>query len=161
MRLLCLAAVVALATACGDVAEPTPVAPPDYCVHVEQADIAALFDRWDAALRSGSPNQVDGLYAADAVLLPTLSDTPRHSSAGRREYFRHFMEKRPGGRIDERRITLGCNSAVDTGLYTFVFMTGEHVRARYTFTYAYDGARWRITSHHSSRMPEASASPAH
>ena len=151
MRALLIAAVVATATACTDVAEPA--APPDYCVDVAEADIAALFGQWGEALRSGSPAQVDALYASDAVLLPTLSDVPRSSSTTRRDYFRHFMARQPQGRIDQRRIVIGCNYAVDTGLYTFVFLAGEQVAARYTFTYAYDGARWRITSHHSSRMP--------
>jgi hypothetical protein len=54
-----------------------------------------------------------------------------------------------------RTIFLGCNSAVDAGLYTFRFgKTGQSVNARYTYTYAWDGKQWLITSHHSSAMPE-------
>ncbi len=39
--------------------------------------IAALFDRWNAALRTGDPEKVAGLYAKDAVLLPTVSNRIR------------------------------------------------------------------------------------
>jgi hypothetical protein len=54
-------------------------------------------------------------------------------------------------------IDLGCNSAVDAGLYTFTFgSTGAVVHARYTYTYHWDGSQWLITSHHSSAMPEKS-----
>ena len=54
-----------------------------------------------------------------------------------------------------RQIELGCNSAVDSGLYTFRFAkTGATVQARYTYTYRWDGTQWLITSHHSSAMPE-------
>ena len=54
-----------------------------------------------------------------------------------------------------RQIELGCNSAVDSGLYTFRFAkTGDTVQARYTYTYRWDGTQWLITSHHSSAMPE-------
>ncbi|MFG3191053.1 SgcJ/EcaC family oxidoreductase [Streptomyces omiyaensis] len=38
-----------------------------------EREIAALFDRWNAALRSGDPERVTELYAEDAVLLPTAS----------------------------------------------------------------------------------------
>ena len=54
-----------------------------------------------------------------------------------------------------RQISIGADIAVDTGLYTFHYATtGESVRARYSFTYGWDGDGWRIVSHHSSVMPE-------
>jgi hypothetical protein len=71
------------------------------------------------------------------------------------DYFQHFLENRPSGRIDLRHIELGCNSAVDAGLYTFTFAkTGAVVSGRYSYTYRWDGRQWLITSHHSSAMPE-------
>jgi hypothetical protein len=54
-----------------------------------------------------------------------------------------------------RRIYVGCNTAVDAGLYTFTFArTGAVVPARFTYTYRWNGSEWLITSHHSSAQPE-------
>ena len=125
------------------------------CAAIDEKSIAALFDRWNLALKTGTPEQIAALYADDAILLPTLSNTPRYTTAERVDYFRHFQARRPSGHIDEHVVFLGCNVAVDAGVYTFVFDDeGGRVQARYTFTYAHDGDRWRITSHHSSAMPQ-------
>ena len=71
------------------------------------------------------------------------------------DYFHHFLENKPVGKIDSRTIEIGCNTAVDVGLYTFTYgTTGAQVKARYTYTYKWDGKQWLITSHHSSAMPE-------
>lgn len=124
------------------------------CHRTSERDIAALFDRWNESLQTGDPENVADNYADDSILLPTVSDTPRVTRAGRVEYFEHFLEDQPFGRIDLRRIYIGCNSAVDAGLYTFTFgRTGDMVAARYSFSYKWDGRRWLITSHHSSAMP--------
>ena len=120
-----------------------------------EQDIAALFDTWNQALRSGDPEKVADLYAERSILLPTLSNTPRLTRAEKVDYFRHFLENRPSGEIIMRQISIGADIAVDTGLYTFHYATtGESVRARYSFTYGWDGDGWRIVSHHSSVMPE-------
>ena len=44
------------------------------------------------------------------------------------DYFHHFLENRPVGRIDQRK-------------------------GRYTFTYKWDGYEWLIMAHHSSALP--------
>ncbi len=120
-----------------------------------ERDIAALFDTWNQALRSGDPEKVADLYAERSILLPTLSNTPRLTRGEKIDYFRHFLENRPSGEIVMRQISIGADIAVDTGLYTFHFAkTGESVRARYSFTYRWGGERWLIVSHHSSAMPE-------
>ena len=128
--------------------------PVERCHRTSERDIAALFDRWNASLQTGDPEKVADNYAEDAILLPTVSDRPRVTRAGRVEYFEHFLHDRPFGHIDFRRIYLGCNAAVDAGLYTFTFeRTGEVVPARYSYSYKWDGKRWLITSHHSSALP--------
>jgi uncharacterized protein (TIGR02246 family) len=127
----------------------------DGCRRASEQEIAALFDRWNASLQTGDPHQVAANYADRAILLPTVSNQPRLTPAEREDYFHHFLEDRPSGRIDMRRIEIGCNYAVDAGLYTFTFArTGAVVKARYTYTYRWDGVNWLITSHHSSAMPE-------
>jgi uncharacterized protein (TIGR02246 family) len=125
------------------------------CKSTSEAEIAALFDRWNQSLQTGDPHQVVANYAEHSILLPTVSNTPRLTPAEKEDYFQHFLESRPSGKIDLRFIEIGCNSAVDAGLYTFTFAkTGAVVSARYTYTYRWDGAHWLITSHHSSAMPE-------
>ena len=125
------------------------------CKPTSEAEIAALFDRWNQALQTGDISKVVALYAERSILLPTLSNKPRLTSAEKEDYFRHFMEKRPSARIDLREIEVGCDMAVDSGLYTFTFAkTGEVVSGRYSFTYRRAGSQWLIISHHSSLMPE-------
>jgi uncharacterized protein (TIGR02246 family) len=125
------------------------------CKATTEKEIAALFDRWNQSLQTGDPHKVVANYAERSILLPTLSNIPRMTPAEKEDYFHHFLENGPSGEINLRMIDIGCNSAVDTGLYTFNFTkTGTKVSARYTFTYRWDGKQWLITSHHSSAMPE-------
>jgi len=120
-----------------------------------EADIAALFDRWNRSLQTGDPHQVVANYAERSILLPTLSNKPRLTAAEKEDYFHHFLAKRPSGKIDLRQIDISGDMAVDSGLYTFTFAeTGEVVSGRYTFVYQWDGRQWLIVSHHSSVMPE-------
>ena len=127
----------------------------EVCRETTEEEIAALFDRWNRSLLTGDPRQVTANYAEHSLLLPTMSNQPRLTPAEKEDYFRHFLENGPVGRIDMRFIEIGCNTAVDTGLYTFKFArTGEEISGRYTFTYRWNGSEWLITSHHSSALPE-------
>ncbi|AKJ41726.1 SgcJ/EcaC family oxidoreductase [Pragia fontium] len=125
------------------------------CVKVDQTKIEQLFEQWNSALQTGDAKKVTDNYLSDAVLLPTVSNKVRLTEAERIDYFEHFLEKRPVGKIDSRTIRLGCNKAIDTGTYTFTFADKTSVSARYTFTYAWDGSHWKISTHHSSAMPES------
>ncbi|SAL78353.1 Calcium/calmodulin dependent protein kinase II Association [Caballeronia terrestris] len=125
------------------------------CKAVSDQEIAALFDRWNQSLQTGDPHKVVANYAERSILLATVSDKPRLTPAEKEDYFSHFLPGGPSGKIDFRQLELGCNTAVDAGLYTFTFAkTGAVVKARYTYTYRWDGTQWLITSHHSSVMPE-------
>ena len=126
------------------------------CHAATEKEIASLFDRWNSSLQTGDPKKVVANYATKSVLLPTVSNTPRLTPEAKEDYFKHFLENKPMGKIDSRTITIDCNTAIDTGLYTFTFGNGNQVKARYTYTYKWDGKRWLITSHHSSAMPEKS-----
>ncbi len=134
-------------------------APPDSyaCAPIDAAGVAALFDRWNAALASGDPEQVAALYGRDALLLPTLSPVPRTDHAAIADYFVGFLAQGPKGRIDSRTVRLGCNEALDAGTYSFLLQPPgqppRRVAARYSFVYAFDGKDWRIQHHHSSLMP--------
>ncbi|WP_269631665.1 SgcJ/EcaC family oxidoreductase [Pelomonas sp. BJYL3] len=124
------------------------------CAKSDPAQISALFDRWNRSLATLDPEQVVANYAQDAVLLPTVSNKPRTNHAEIRDYFVHFLEKKPQGRIDRRVLKIGCNVAQDVGLYTFRFKDGSEVSARYSYVYEYRDGQWLIAHHHSSAMPE-------
>ena len=136
-------------------AKPATVEPSsDFCNPPLKSEVAALFERWNASLRTGDPKKVAANYAPGSVLLPTVSNRARFTTAEKEEYFAHFLVRRPEGSIDDRVIDVDCNSATDAGLYTFRFSDGTMVKARYSFSYRKIGSQWLITSHHSSGMPE-------
>jgi uncharacterized protein (TIGR02246 family) len=125
------------------------------CKAATEKEITSLFDRWNQSLQTGDPHKVVANYAERSILLPTVSNKPRLTPAEKEDYFHDFLENGPSGEINLRMIDIGCNSAVDAGLYTFTFKkTATRVSARYTYTYRWDGKQWLITSHHSSAMPE-------
>ncbi|MFF5185424.1 SgcJ/EcaC family oxidoreductase [Streptomyces sp. NPDC000345] len=125
-----------------------------------EKQIAALFDGWNAALRTGDAEAVADRYAKDAVLLPTVSNKVRTDRAGIVDYFAHFLRNKPVGKKTETHINvLDADSAIDTGVYEFTLTdhdTGEKrvVEARYTYEYEKRGGAWKIVNHHSSAMPE-------
>ncbi|WFU06998.1 SgcJ/EcaC family oxidoreductase (plasmid) [Rhizobium sp. CB3171] len=124
------------------------------CAPITEQQVAELFDRWNASLRTLDSEKVAANYAENAILLPTLSNTPRLTHEQRAAYFDHFLKKRPQGSIDLRVIRVGCNMATDSGIYTFSFADGTKIPARYTYTYEFMDGKWMITAHHSSAMPE-------
>lgn len=126
------------------------------CHSTSEREIAELFNRWNRSLQTGNAHLVVANYAERSILLPTLSNKPRITASEKEDYFEHFLENEPVGKIDFSFIEIGCNSAVDTGLYTFSFRkTGATVAARYTYAYMWNGKQWLIASHHSSLMPES------
>ncbi|WP_338641323.1 SgcJ/EcaC family oxidoreductase [Burkholderia pyrrocinia] len=124
-----------------------------------QAEIASLFDRWNAALATGNPGKVTSLYAPDAVLEPTVSNHVRTTPDEIRSYFTSFLKMKPQGTVNYRQIRLlDDNTALDTGVYTFdLTKNGKptKVQARYTYVYEKIDGEWKIINHHSSAMPEA------
>ena len=132
------------------------------CATINQQQVEALFDRWNASLDTHDPAKVTDNYADDAVLLPTVSNTPRTDRALIQDYFVHFLERHPHGVINSRTIKIGCNTATDVGTYTFTLdgkLPGEKVTvpARYSYNYVYRSGKWLIAHHHSSAMPEPTA----
>jgi uncharacterized protein (TIGR02246 family) len=159
MKLLFTAAAALALAGCASHPSPgrdtTQVPRAEKCKQTSEKKIAALFDRWNDSLQTGDPHKVVANYAEDSILLPTVSNQPRLTPEEKEDYFEHFLADEPSGKIDFRRIYLGCNVAVDAGLYTFTFArTGAVVPARFTYTYRWDGSQWLITSHHSSALPE-------
>ena len=121
------------------------------------ATIGKLFDDWNAALQTGKPEEVVKRYAEDAVLLPTVSNKVRRNHAEIKDYFEHFLEYKPVGKINDANIRVYGDLAINSGVYSFTLTKGgkqNEVRARYTFVYRKTGDRWLIVEHHSSAMPE-------
>lgn len=104
-------------------------------------------------------------WAKGSVLLATLEDKPLVTPAEKEGYFVEFQAKKPIGKINERLIELGCNVATDAGIYTFTLRNTDpptKVPARYTYTYTFDPAlkKWKISTHHSSKLPSLAKAPA-
>ena len=135
------------------------------CAKINKQEVAALFDRWNASLQTKDAAKVAENYATDAVLLPTVSNKPRTTPEGIKDYFEHFLQKSPKGKIDSSTIRIGCNQASDVGTYTFTLTDKEgntsDVAARYTYNYEFIKGKWLITHHHSSMMPEKAEAAAH
>lgn len=127
---------------------------------VTEKDITALFDQWNQSLQTGKPEEVVKNYAPDAILLPTLSNQVRHNPEEIKDYFEHFLAKKPFGQLNEQNVRLlGTDVAINSGIYTFTLNNEaqpKDVQARYTFVYRKIGDKWLIVEHHSSLMPEVS-----
>ena len=122
---------------------------------ISENGVRALFDLWNDALGTGDSSLVAKRYAKDSILLPTVSDTPRTDFALIKDYFDHFLTKKPNGVILEGKIRVGHNWAQDAGIYEFTMgIDGSKVKARYSFVYVYEDGDWKIAHHHSSQMPE-------
>jgi len=126
---------------------------------ITKAEVRNLFNLWNDALATGDPATVAKRYSKEGVLLPTLSDVPRNDFEGIKDYFVHFLEKKPTGNILEGEIFVGNNWAQDAGIYEFTFADGSKVKARYSFVYVYENGEWMISHHHSSLMPEEVVRP--
>ena len=126
---------------------------------ITKAEVRNLFNLWNDALATGDPATVAKRYSKEGVLLPTLSDVPRSDFEGIKDYFVHFLEKKPTGKILEGDIFVGNNWAQDAGIYEFTFADGSKVKARYSFVYVYENGEWMISHHHSSLMPEEVVRP--
>lgn len=119
-------------------------------------EISDQFLIWNKALQTGDPDSIVACYAADAILLPTVSGKVRHNHDEIRDYFVHFLSKKPRGRIIEQNIRIYDNIAINSGLYTFS-LTEDGVpadlAARFTFVHKKHEDGWLIIEHHSSILP--------
>ena len=116
--------------------------------------ILNLFDDWNKALQTGHSDEVVKLYDKNAILLPTLSAQVRHTHEEIKNYFVHFLAKKPIGKINESNIRIFGNLAINSGIYTFNFKDGSSAQARFTYVYKkVDENNWIIVEHHSSLLP--------
>ena len=133
-------------------------AAPD-CEPVDTALVEAQFKRFTDAWATGDAKKVTELFADDAVLLATVSNTFRTTPGQITDYFNYFLRNKPVARIDESVIRLGCDAAARFGNWTIDLTdpnTGAKstVSARFTFIYRFEDGDWMIDHLHSSQMPE-------
>ncbi|UCD31969.1 MAG: SgcJ/EcaC family oxidoreductase [Desulfobacterales bacterium] len=122
----------------------------------KKTEISDQFAKWNNALQTGNPDAVVACYAEDAILLPTVSAKVRHNHDEIRDYFVHFLTKKPHGKITEENIRIYDNIAISSGLYTFSLTENgdpADVAARFTFVYKKYDDGWLIVDHHSSILP--------
>jgi uncharacterized protein (TIGR02246 family) len=129
------------------------------CAAVTEAQVAAQFDKFNAAWATKSPDLVTKLFTDDAVLLATVSNKPRTDHAEIKDYFIGFLKGSPVGTITSSTIDIGCNKATRVGTWTVTLTdaaTGAKtdVKARYSFVYRLDAGEWKIDHLHSSMLPE-------
>ena len=93
---------------------------------ISSDEVRALFSLWNNALATGDSRLVASRYAKDAVLLPTVSDTPRTDKASITNYFDSFLLKKPQGVITEGNIRIGDGWAQDAGCVVVLVWFGRN-----------------------------------
>jgi hypothetical protein len=88
----------------------------DYDTLTTEDEVRGLFKLWNDALSTGDSRIVAARYARDAVLLPTVSDTPRTDYDSIKAYFDVFLTKKPQGEIVQSFVKIGDNWAQDNGM---------------------------------------------
>ncbi len=130
---------------------------PAACPAATEAQVAAQFDRFNAAWATGDPDKVVALFAPDATLLATVSNAERKGHAKIRGYFEDFLKGEPVGRIETSTVLIDCNTAQRSGNWTVNMKNANgdrvDVAARYSFIYRWDGKDWKIQHLHSSVRP--------
>jgi uncharacterized protein (TIGR02246 family) len=125
---------------------------------INEVQVRALFHLWNSSLATLDSRIVAKRYSKDPILLPTVSDIARTDYASIKDYYDIFLKLKPQGEILEGKIQIGHNWANDAGIYEFTMgANGDKLKARYSFAYVFEDGQWRITHHHSSRMPEQKA----
>jgi uncharacterized protein (TIGR02246 family) len=132
------------------------------CAVVSQAQVESLFGEFNGAWATKNPDTVTSLFTKDAVLLATVSNTPRTDHAAIRDYFVGFLKPSPVGTINTSTVKIGCNTAARLGTWTVTVTdaaTGAKtdIKARYSFLYRIEDGKWKIDHLHSSMMPEKSS----
>lgn len=118
-------------------------------------EIKSLFNEWSQALKTGEPKKVTSLYEENSILLPTASNKVRYNREEIEDYFDQFLALKPVCTLDKATVRLCGAIAVNSGVYSFSFVDGSLITARFTFIYRKVSDKWMIMEHHSSQMPEA------
>ena len=119
---------------------------------------AEFIVEWMEAICSNNVENIVSLYKEEAVLLGTLDGKLRRGHSEIKEYFDFFVKLQPCGKITsfEEEDFGHRRMGVANGTYDFDLTdNGEKIvaPARFTFVLERAGKKWKIHSHHSSKMP--------
>ncbi len=119
------------------------------------------FATWNQALLTKDPAKVAELYTADNTFLPTVSGEFKKGHKGATDYFHHFLEKNPEGKIITEKVTaVSADTYLHSGEYDFEVDTPDKkgrtiVHADFTYVWKKNQAGdWQILHHHSSAKSE-------
>lgn len=121
-------------------------------------DVAATVQAWADGMNRHDKALVVALYDPEAVLWGTRSPTLRDNPAAVADYFK-ILDTVPASYkvvVDEQRIRVYGDVAIDTGRYTFSELRDGKplVRpARFSFVLLNRNGHWLIVDHHSSAVP--------
>ncbi|HEX8740000.1 MAG TPA: SgcJ/EcaC family oxidoreductase [Casimicrobiaceae bacterium] len=123
-------------------------------------DVAAATQTWVDAMNRHDAKAVAALYDQEAVLWGTRSPTLRDTPTAVGGYFKLLDTVPPSYKVvvDEQKIRVYGNIAIDTGRYTFSELHDDKavVRpARFSIVFLNRGGHWLIVDHHSSAVPAA------
>ena len=113
-----------------------------------------LLQKWINAIKTGDPKEVTNLYHDDGILLGTFSNKERIGHELILEYFENLLKSPVEVEIVSEHASISESVAVNSGLYNFV-TDGKTINARFSFVYHKNNDEWKITSHHSSVIPES------
>ena len=119
--------------------------------------VAAATNEWIATFNTRDAARISALYAPDAILWGTVSQTIRTTPGEILEYFEESSARRPNLRmiLGEYHVRLYGDIAINSGYYSSrnpVEGKDVVIPMRFTFTYRKEGDRWMIVNHHSSRF---------
>ena len=119
--------------------------------------VAAATAEWIATFNTRDATRISALYAPDAILWGTVSQTLRTTPGEILEYFEESSVTRPNLRIilGEYHVRLFGDIAINSGYYSSrnpVEGKDVVIPMRFTFTYRRQDDRWMIVNHHSSRF---------
>jgi hypothetical protein len=119
---------------------------------------AEFIEEWMEAICSNNVENIVSLYKEEAVLLGTLDGKLRRGHSEIKEYFDFFVKLQPCGKITsfEEEDFGHRRMGVANGTYDFdLTENGEKIvaPARFTFVLERLGTKWKIHSHHSSKLP--------
>ena len=115
---------------------------------------SGLLQKWINAIKTGDPKEVTNLYYDDGILLGTFSNKERIGHELILEYFENLLKSPVEVEIVSEHASVSESVAVNSGLYNFV-TDGKTINARFSFVYQKNNDEWKITSHHSSVIPES------